>query len=136
MNKRSDRHPVRSDIPCVKHNCVQCCLETRMPLSPLDITRIMKLGYRLNEFTKPLDGKGWRLKNVSGRCVFLSEGGCMIYPYRPEGCQLYPLIYAESLRQAVIDHLCPYGCEFKVRKEEIKKLKTLLERLEKDAKKF
>jgi hypothetical protein len=105
-----------------------------MPLSTLDITRIMKLGYRRNDFTIRLNGGGWRLKNVSGRCVFLAEGGCRIYPNRPEGCQLYPLIYDEGLQHAVIDHLCPYGCEFKVGNEEIKKLKTLIERLEKEAK--
>ena len=135
MNKCSDRHPVRSGIPCVKHKCVQCCIKTRMLLSPVDRKKIMKLGFGLNDFAIQLDG-GWRLKNVSGRCVFLAEGGCTIYPYRPEGCQLYPLIYDEGLQRAVIDHLCPYGGEFKVRKEEIKKLKTLLERLEKDAKRF
>jgi hypothetical protein len=104
-----------------------------MPLSPLDITRIMKLGYRRSDFTIRLDG-GWRLKNVSGRCIFLSGSGCRIYPYRPEGCQVYPLIYDEGSQQAVIDHLCPYGREFKVGKEEIKKLKSLLERLAKDTK--
>jgi hypothetical protein len=104
-----------------------------MPLSSVDITKILKLGYKLDDFTRQLSG-GWCLKNVSGRCVFLAEGGCRIYPDRPEGCRLYPLIYDEGLQQAVIDHLCPHGCEFKVGKEEIKKLKALLERLAKDAK--
>jgi Fe-S-cluster containining protein len=128
--KCCDGYLLRSGGPCVKHKCVQCCIETRMPLSPSDIKRIMKLGYRLTDFTLK-SGDGWRLKNISGRCVFLSEGGCTIYPYRPEGCQLYPLIYDEELRHAVIDHLCPSGCEFTVRNEDLKKLKNLLRRLEK-----
>ncbi|MDI6885198.1 MAG: YkgJ family cysteine cluster protein [archaeon] len=129
-NKCSDGYLLRSGVPCVKNKCVQCCIETRMPLSPLDIKKILKVGYGLNDFTIELDDR-WRLKNISGRCVFLSEGGCKIYPYRPEGCQLYPLIYDEDLRYAVIDHLCPYGREFTVKKEDIKKLKNLLRRLEK-----
>jgi Fe-S-cluster containining protein len=128
--KCSDGYLLRSGGPCVKHKCVQCCIETRMPLSPSDIKRIVKLGYGLTDFTLKLSD-GWRLKNISGRCVFLSGDGCTIYPYRPEGCQLYPLIYDEELRHAVIDHLCPYGCEFTVRNEDIKKLKNLLRRLEK-----
>ncbi|RZN42450.1 MAG: YkgJ family cysteine cluster protein [Methanophagales archaeon ANME-1-THS] len=129
MNAFADKHPLRSGIPCVKHNCVQCCLETSMPLTTRDITRIMKLGYERTDFTIPSNGGGWRLKNVSGRCVFLSERGCRIYQYRPEGCRLYPLIYDEGVHRAVIDHLCPYGCEFKAGKAEIKKLMNLLERL-------
>lgn len=73
------------------------------------------------------------MKNVSGRCVFLSERGCVIYPNRPEGCRLYPLIYDEGVQRAVIDPLCPYGDEFKPSRGEIKKLMDLLERLALDA---
>jgi Fe-S-cluster containining protein len=91
----------------------------------------VKLGYTLSDFiTVKSDGER-QLKNISGRCVFLSEDGCTIYPYRPEGCQLYPLIYDADLRQAVRDHLCPYAGEFGVEKGDIKKLKNLLGRLEK-----
>ena len=99
-----------------------------MPLSPSDIAKILRLGYGLKDFTIKVDD-GWCLKNVSGRCVFLSEGGCKIYPHRPKGCGLYPLIYDEELKHAVIDHLCPYGGEFTVKKEDLKKLKNLLGRL-------
>ncbi len=116
-------HSLESGIPCMKHKCVKCCLETRMPLSNLDLNRILKLGYSLEYFTvKSKDGL--RLKNDSGRCVFLKEG-CEIYPNRPEGCRLYPLIYDENLKDVEIDHLCPHGYEFKVMKNDIKRLKNL-----------
>jgi len=113
---------------CVRHKCVECCLETRMPLSNFDLKRILKLGYKLEYFAVKTDGE-WRLKNKSGRCVFLIEEGCGIYPHRPEGCRLYPLVYDENLRKAVIDPLCPYSYLFKVQKNDVKRLKTLFEKL-------
>lgn len=128
-----DLPKLRSGVPCVKHRCVQCCIETRMPLSHQDIKRILKIGYRLEDFAVE-KGKGWRLKNLSGRCVFLSEGSCKIYSHRPEGCRIYPLVYNENMKKAVIDPLCPYGYEFKVREEDVKRLRILLELLEKEKK--
>ena len=129
MKSRSyTKHPLRSGIPCVNHRCVQCCIETRMPLSVFDVTKIVKRGYDLSDFTIKA-GEGRQLKNITGRCVFLSEDGCTIYPYRPEGCQLYPLIYDEERRKAVMDHLCPYASEFDVTNVDIAKLKHLLRRL-------
>jgi len=132
-NSEAKRHGLRSGVPCMEHKCVECCVETRMPLSRLDINRILKMGYQLEDFAIKTE-EGWRLKNSSGRCFFLSEGGCKIYPYRPEGCRLYPLVYDEDLKKAALDHLCPYCYEFEVREGDIKKLKMLLERLERETK--
>ena len=113
---------------CVKHKCVECCLETRMPLSNFDLKRILKLGHEREYFAVKAK-KEWRLKNNSGRCVFLSEEGCRIYRHRPEGCRLYPLVYDENLREAVVDPFCPYGGLLKVQKNDGKRLKVLLEKL-------
>jgi len=99
-----------------------------MPLSNLDLERILKLGFKLEYFAVKTDG-GWRLKNSSGRCIFLVDEGWGIYPHRPEGCRLYPLVYDENLKKAVIDPLCPYGHLFRVQKNDIERLKTLLEKL-------
>ena len=132
MNKKSrTKKSLRSGVLCMKNRCVHCCIETRMPLSSLDIKRISKLNYRLEDFTIKTK-KGWRLKNRFGRCVFLLEGGCKIYPHRPEGCKSYPLVYDENSGKIVLDILCPYRYEFKVEKDDNQKLKSLLERLEKE----
>ena len=128
MNIEEERHLLESGIPCLKHKCVKCCLETRMPLSSLDLNRILELGYRIEYFAVKTN-EGWRLKNNSGICVFLLEEGCGIYPYRPEGCRLYPLVYDEDLRKAVVDPFCPYGGLLKVQKSDVKRLKVLLEKL-------
>lgn len=126
-----EKHQLTSGIPCIKHGCVECCIETMMPLLDSDIKRIVKLGYKLDDFAVKT-GDGWRLKNISGGCFFLSNNGCRIYPQRPEGCRLYPLIYDENLRKPMIDSLCPHGHEFEVQESGIKKLKTLLEKLERE----
>lgn len=40
---------------------------------------------------------GWRLKRkTNGECVFLSEAGCTIYPFRPLLCRTYPFYIAEG----------------------------------------
>jgi Fe-S-cluster containining protein len=102
-----------------------------MPLSHSDIARISKMGHQLKDFATKTDN-GWRLKNRDGRCVFVSDQGCKIYSYRPEGCRLYPLIYDEDLRKATVDRLCPLGDKFKFGKEDIKRLRKLLKKLEKE----
>jgi hypothetical protein len=99
-----------------------------MPLSNSDLKRILKLGCKLECFAVKTDGE-WRLMNNSGRCVFLTEEGCRIYRHRPEGCRLYPLVYDEDLRKAVVDPFCPYGGLLKVQKNDVKRLETLLEKL-------
>jgi Fe-S-cluster containining protein len=128
MNHCSARHLLGSGMPCIIHRCVQCCLETQMLLSPEDLRRIVGLGYELDDFAVQEEA-GWSLKNVSGRCVFLGKEGCRIYPNRPEGCHLYPLIYDETSGQAILDHLCPYTREFRVTKGDLTALKNLLVRL-------
>lgn len=97
-----------------------------MPLSSLDLERILKLGYRLEYFAVKITDE-WRLKNSSGRCVFLQRKGCEIYPHRPEGCKLYPLVYDETKKKAVMDPLCPYGHEFQAQRNDVERLKTLIE---------
>ncbi|KYH42822.1 MAG: putative Fe-S-cluster oxidoreductase [Candidatus Bathyarchaeota archaeon B63] len=99
-----------------------------MPLTQSDIRRIMKAGYSLGGFAVKTR-EGWRLKNRSGRCVFLSGGRCIIYPIRPEGCRLYPLVYDEASGTARLDDLCPYREEFEATDRDIGRLNDLLRRL-------
>jgi len=100
-----------------------------MPLSASDIARIVKLGYELSDFAMTLADGAYQLRNIAGRCIFLSERGCTIYPDRPAGCQIYPLIWDEAHGQAVRDHLCPHRAEFDVTKQDIANLKKLIRRL-------
>ena len=93
---------------CIRNSCFRCCLDTEMPLTLEDIRRIVRLGYKLDEFAVFKDGL-WRLRNVGGRCVFLdSSGRCKIYKHRPEGCRLYPVIEIDGGCEVDME-VCPYA---------------------------
>jgi Fe-S-cluster containining protein len=102
-----------------------------MPLSQSDIDRINQLGYKTGNFAVKSHG-GWQLKNSSGKCVFLSGSGCEIYAHRPEGCRLYPLVFDEEAGRCVKDDVCPYREEFRVTKDDEKRLSLLLRRLKQE----
>jgi len=94
---------------CLKVRCSKCCWDTQMILTPSDIQRIEKLGYK-REYFAFFDGKYWRLKNVNGHCIFLDEktGLCKIYENRPLGCRAYPIIVDDETNMCVIDiEYCP-----------------------------
>jgi Fe-S-cluster containining protein len=131
-NKRHEpkKHFLSSGIPCKIHNCVKCCIETRMPLTSFDIERITKQGYRIKDFVVKRKRER-QLKNRDGRCVFLGDDGCKIYPFRPEGCRLYPLVYDEDSGKGVIHDFCPYGREFKVSGDDLENLFSLIKELDK-----
>jgi Fe-S-cluster containining protein len=127
-NNESKKHLLSSGIPCTIHSCVKCCIDTRMPLTRLDIARISRQGYKLKDFVVKRKRER-RLKNRNGRCVFLGDNGCKIYSSRPEGCRLYPLVYNEYNGKGFIHDFCPYGQEFKVSKDDIEKLNVLIKKL-------
>ena len=93
--------------------CGKCCHNTEMPLLISDILRIEALGFKREYFVVYRNGVP-RLRNVNGRCVFLSgNNACTIYRHRPLGCRLYPLVYDVSSNRVVIDDLCPKRDEIK-----------------------
>lgn len=129
-NNETKKHHLSSGIPCTIHNCVKCCIETRMPLSRIDIERISQQGYRFKDFVVKRRRER-HLKNRNGRCIFLGDNGCIIYSFRPEGCRLYPLVYNENYRKVVIHDLCPNGHEFKVSRDDIENLYVFFKKLSK-----
>lgn len=79
-----------------------CCGNINIILTPYDILRLRKaLNLPAEEFllrfTKPLflektDMPGVKLNlDEDGRCPFVTEKGCTIYPYRPTTCRYYPV---------------------------------------------
>ena len=80
-----------------------------MELSNDDIKRLEDIGYRLEEFAV-FDGGGTLLRNVNGHCYFYSPSArkCRIYPKRPLGCYIYPVVYLEN-EGTIVDELCPMG---------------------------
>lgn len=114
---------------CIDHNCIQCCLETTMPLSYEDIEKIKKLGFETDFFV--IEDDGWlQLKNQKGRCVFHNGTTCSIYEDRPEGCRLYPVIYDKDKRCAVFDKDCPHTKCFQIKNSIKKQLNILVSKIE------
>jgi len=88
--------------------CGRCCYETEMILLPNDIHRISDLGFDTSFFVDCSSGYP-RLRNVDGHCVFLNpvDNSCTIYPYRPLGCRLYPIVYDLDKDTVAVDEDCP-----------------------------
>ena len=98
---------------CLQYECIKCCLNTEMPLSNSDITRIRDLGFSENSFVVNKNGN-LQLKNLSGRCVFHNGQQCTIYNDRPDGCQLYPAIFHEDKGEVILDSYCPHHEKFQI----------------------
>ena len=114
--------------PCRTHGCSACCVDTRMPLSRVAVARISAAGHRAADFAQ---GHGNRrtLRNVEGSCVFLVDGQCSVYPIRPEGCRLYPLVLDEARGRPTLDAYCPHRDEFRVDEGDREALMLLVRRL-------
>ncbi|MGB9023874.1 MAG: YkgJ family cysteine cluster protein [Candidatus Bathyarchaeia archaeon] len=114
---------------CLQYGCIKCCLNTEMPLSVLDIARIKGLGFSEDSFIVKKNGNR-QLKNLSGRCVFHNGQRCTIYNHRPEGCQLYPVIFNEDMGEPLLDSYCPHHEEFQLTPSISRKVIRLVRKLD------
>lgn len=113
---------------CIQKKCIKCCLETSMLLSNSDIQNIENIGYKKKNFVR-INNRWFYLKNKNGRCVFHNGKKCMIYDNRPEGCKLYPLIFDEEHKKAIVDKDCPYDKIFKFNKKDVNQLFSLVNKI-------
>lgn len=85
-----------------------CCRDKRLTLLPYDVLRLRRaLGSPSARFlaehaTLEIDpGSGWPTLRIElapdGRCPFVGETGCGVYPDRPTCCRIYPLARAVRL---------------------------------------
>ncbi|MEP0773323.1 MAG: YkgJ family cysteine cluster protein, partial [Acidobacteriota bacterium] len=118
--------------PCLRHACHACCLDTRMTLTEADVARLRAAGEEHFFITAP-DGS-WQLRNVNGRCVFLTaDGRCSVYERRPEGCALYPLVLDLAAGRVVRDPFCPHRLEFPAPAAARRRLRRSVAREEREA---
>ena len=78
-----------------------------MSLTNEDVERLEAAGER--DFYHPADDGSLRLATIGDRCVFLLEGRCRVYPNRPDGCVLYPLVWNVVSREPDLHEFCPYA---------------------------
>ena len=99
-----------------------------MFLSYKDIEIIKNKGYDEDFFVRKKNS--WLLlKNKNRRCVFHDGSKCLIYESQPEGCRLFPLIFDDDYKIAVVDEECPYKKSFKFHSDDIERLNELIDRL-------
>ena len=123
----------RLESPCSSEVCSQCCHDVEMLLTDSDVRRISAaLAVRQPAGSAPTD---WHFRaddgflqlrtrdgppargSPGGRpCVLLGDDGrCTVWDVRPEGCRLYPAIWDEGLREAVLDEdYCPHTDGFRL----------------------
>lgn len=116
--------------------CGTCCQETEMLLSKEDILRLEKKGYPKESFVC-FDKDGYAiLRNNHGHCVFYNPEKlqCNVYPERPSGCRVYPVIYDEA-QGIVADTICPAHTTVTAqeKKQKGKKVMMLLRRIDTEA---
>lgn len=98
-----------------------------MLLTNDDIKRIEQKGFHKKYFLK-IDKDGYaQLKNYNGYCAFynLEKHQCNIYPDKPSGCGVYPVILDEEIG-IIIDDLCPQKATITLEEQE-KKGQTVMQ---------
>lgn len=117
-------------------HCTKCCLDTRMELCRADRVRLVRKGYREEDFCFRGEDGIYRLRNLDGHCFFFdpSSGRCREYAARPLGCSIYPVNLTED-GEVVLDDLCPEGRSLSAeeREEKGRRLKRLLETIDAEA---
>jgi len=119
----------KMDNVCLHYGCTKCCMDTKMPLSNSDITRIKELGFHEDSFIIERNGTP-HLKNQSDRCVFHDGKRCTIYNYRPEGCRLYPAVFDENKRKVILHLYCPHHRKFQLKPHTSRGVINLIRKLD------
>ncbi len=134
--------PIVGDAPpCETEPCSQCCHDIEMLLTNDDLERLWAArpaeafwfeaddGYLQ---LKTRDGPPARGSEGGKPCWFLGDDGrCTVWSERPEGCRLYPAVWDDSLRAAVLDtDYCPHTDGFRLPKSMDDATRRLAARLE------
>lgn len=111
--------PVKAGVPCIERGCSQCCHDIEMLLTEDDLRRLARARPGEDFWFRADDGY-LQLKTRAGPpaagspggrpCWFLRDDGrCGVHDERPEGCRLYPAVWADELRGAELDaDYCPH----------------------------
>ncbi len=101
-----------------------------MLLSAEDIMRLERRGNNRDIFVR-YDKEGYAyLRNRQGYCVFYNpeKRRCSVYPFRPSGCRVYPVIHDEE-NGVIVDSIC-HAQETITEQDKIRKGKRVLNLLE------
>jgi len=132
--------PTVGPSPCEAHGCSLCCHDIEMLLTEADLERLAAVRPDEGFWFEADDGflqlhtrDGPAAQGGEGRpCWFLDPAGrCTVWSERPEGCRLYPAIWDEGLRAAVLDaDYCPHTDGFRLPRAMNDATRRLVDRLE------
>lgn len=136
--------PAKGAMPCIEKGCSLCCHDIEMLLTDDDLRRLSR-GRPGEDFWFQADDGYLQLKTRDGPpgrggagrpCVFLgADGLCGVHDLRPEGCRLYPAIWADELRAAELDaDYCPHTDGFLLPQATADAVKRLATRLQDERK--
>ncbi len=93
------------------NRCGLCCGDTptrdrRILLLPAEAQRISELtSTAIDAFAEPIrdaEPYVYRMRKIQGKCLFLKDSQCTIYPDRPLICRFYPLTIRSNWRRRYI----------------------------------
>lgn len=138
--------PAVGQSPCEANGCSQCCHDIEMLLTDADLVRLTAARPATDFWFQADDGflqlrtrDGPPAKGSPGGkpCVFLGDDGrCTVWADRPEGCRLYPAIWDDGVRAAILDtDYCPHTDGFRLPRSMDDATRRLADRLmsERDA---
>lgn len=125
--------------PCVERQCSLCCHDIEMLLTDDDLRRLARARPGEDFWFLADDGylqlrtrDGPPARGGAGRpCIFLRDDGlCGVHDARPEGCRLYPAVWADDLRAAELDaDYCPHTDGFVIPQTTADAVRRLAQRL-------
>jgi Fe-S-cluster containining protein len=89
-------HDTRNNTKDVCHDCGnQCCKLGGVVATKNEVDAITERGYpnHFVKITRDVYGLEW---GKDGSCVYLNDSGCSIYPVRPLGCRMFPVVQTRS----------------------------------------
>ena len=78
---------------CCKIGCSSCCEKGDYPLSNLELEYLMQGFMGLDNDTKCKVQENFMHLIPGGKCPFLIDKKCSVYPYRPIVCRVHGLAY-------------------------------------------
>ena len=81
------------NLLCCKAGCSSCCEKGDYPLSNLELEYLMKGYAELDNTVKSRIQANVKAIEKGGKCPFLLDNLCSVYPYRPIICRTHGLAY-------------------------------------------
>ena len=84
---------IQAEFICCHKGCAECCEKGDYPLSEAELKYLMQGYLKLDYETRSEVQKNIRNLKKGGKCPFLLNKTCSVYPYRPIICRVHGLAY-------------------------------------------